>query len=161
MKYELMRNQIKSGDVLLWTHRSWKTWYDIKVMLVRLFQMSAYSHVGIAVVLAGRVWVLEAVTPKVRMVPLSNLLPCYHMTNPIGTTEEDLELGILLVGKEEIEYSQAEAIRGYFGRNDPENNQIECGELVCMILRLPCHAVPSDISEYMLDNGSTLTAIQP
>lgn len=158
MRYVNFRAQIKSGDVLAWTHRGWKTWDDIKSQLVRLFTQSEYSHVGIAVVMGGRVWVLEAVTPRVRLVPLSNLLPCYHLTG-YGMSDEQIEAGLALVCKDNVVYSQCEAIKAFFGNNDPADGKIECAELVSGLLDLRCRATPSAVVEEMLANGSNLTEV--
>lgn len=156
MKYSDARESIKTGEVLAWTHRSWKTWYDIKVQMVRFFTQSEYSHVGISVVLGGRVWVLEAVTPHVRFVPLSNLIPCYILTAP-EFTEEKIEAGLAMVGKDDIVYSQWEAIKALFGKNNPDDGKIQCAELVSRLLCLRCRATPSDVVGTMLANGSALT----
>lgn len=158
MKYVDARPTIQSGSVLAWTHRSWRTWYDIKIQMVRLFQLSEYCHVGIALVMGGRVWVLEAVTPRVRLVPLSNLLPCYHLTGS-GMSDEQIEAGLAWVGKEDIEYSQIEAVRAYFGKNNRADGHIQCAEMVNTLLALPCKDTPSATVAYLLGNGSTLTEL--
>ena len=158
MKYTNLRRHIKSGDVLAWTHRSWRTWYDIKVQLIRLFTLSEYSHVGIAVVMGGRVWVLEAVTPKVRLVPLSNLLPCYHVTGK-GMSPEQVEVGLAWIGREDVEYSQLEAAKTLFGLNARDNDQIQCAELVNIVLGNPCKDTPSAVVDYFLGRGSVLTEV--
>ena len=72
-KYSEYRDQIKSGDLLAWSHRGFRSWHDFKVQAVRLFTQSEYSHVGIAWVVGGRVFVIEAVEPRVRIFPLSKL----------------------------------------------------------------------------------------
>src|SRR3990172_2868969 len=97
VNYKSHRTSIKTGDVLVWSHRKISSWYDFKIMLIRLFQMSEYVHVGVAIVMGGRVWVLEAVSPGVRFVPLSNLLPCYLITGK-KLSEEQVERGLALVG---------------------------------------------------------------
>lgn len=156
MKYSEIRDSIKSGDILAWTHRFKWTWYDIKCYAVRIFTVSEYSHVGIAVVQNGRVWVLEAVTPTVRLVPLSGEIPCY-IVGGTGLTEAQLLKGMALVGK--AKYSQLEAIKAFFGLNSVENDKWECGELVNYVLDLEGQAVPSKIVESMLDKGSTITKV--
>lgn len=158
MKYSAFRQQIETGDVLAWTHRGWGSWYSFKIQLVRLFTRSEYSHVGIALVMGGRVWVLEAVTPGVRLVPLSNLLPCYHLTGN-GMSVEQVEAGLALVGKDDVVYSQWEAVKALFGKNDPADGKIQCAELVIGLLGLQCRATPSDVVGTMLANGSTLTEV--
>lgn len=141
MKYLDRRDQIKSGDILGWTHREFKTWYDFKVQMVRMFTRSEYAHVGIAWVYGGRIFVIESVIPYVRIVPLSNLLPVYVVHVNADLKEER---ALELVGKGV--YSQWEAIKAYFGKNkDP--NLWECAELVQEVstINFNCKAVPSDI----------------
>lgn len=160
MKYANARPLIRSGDVLAWKHRRLRSFYDFKVMLVRLFTMSEYSHVGIALVMGGRVWVLEAVTPRVRLVPLSNLLPCYHLTGS-GMTEEQIEAGLALVGKDEVQYSQGDAVKAYFGYNNRTDGDISCAEFVNTILTNNCKDTPAATVDHMLQTSSILTEIQP
>jgi len=160
MKYADARPLIQSGAVIAWSHRKIRSLYDFKVMLVRLFTMSEYCHVGIVLVMGGRVWVLEAVTPRVRLVPLSNLLPCYHLTG-LGMTDEQVEAGLALVGKDGVEYSRGDAVKAYFGYNNRADGDISCAEFVNTILDLPCLDTPSATVDFMLQNSSTLTEIQP
>lgn len=40
MKYKEIRPLIKSGDILAWSHRGWKSWYDIKIQFVRMAQLN-------------------------------------------------------------------------------------------------------------------------
>jgi hypothetical protein len=159
MNYLSARPAIKSGDVMAWGHRRMKSWYDLKIMLVRLFTMSEYTHVGLAIVMGGRVWVLEAVTPKVRLVPLSNLLPCYHIAGS-GISEDQIELGLAWIGREEIEYSEMEAVRSLFGLNDRTNGKIQCAEFVNIILGHDCPDTPTAVVEYRMKNGGILTELR-
>lgn len=78
MKYFAARSHIRSGDLLAWSHRGWGSWYDVQVQIVRMFTRSEYSHVGVAWVVGGRVFVIEAVSAGVRIFPLSRALPFYH-----------------------------------------------------------------------------------
>ena len=154
-KYAEVRSLIKTGDILVWTHRKLKSLYDLKIMIIRFFQMSEYCHVGVAVVLGGRVWVLEACSPQVRLVPLSNSLPCYHITSH-QLSEDQLEAGLCLVGKKDVMYSTMEAIRAYLNKNDPNDKNIQCAELVNHVCELECQATPSAIVQHSLNKGSTL-----
>lgn len=133
MKYSKDRSKIKSGDVLAWTHRGWGSWYDVKIQAVRMFQRSEYSHVGIAWVVAGRVFVLEAVVPKIRIYPLSKELPFYHI--PISKdywTPEIEEEALRLVG---ADYSQWEAIKSFKGGIKVGANSLwQCSEYVTYLL---------------------------
>ena len=79
MIYKQARPMIRSGDVLAWSHRGIRSWHDLKIWLVRMFTRSEYSHVGTAWVVGNRVFVIEAVMPKVRIYPLSKLGDFYWL----------------------------------------------------------------------------------
>lgn len=166
MKYSEFREQIRSGDLLAWSHRGWSSWYDIKVQAIRVFTQSEYCHVGMALVLGGRVWVIESVTPLVRLVPLSNLLPFYHINlHRFHLWQEDIEHALSYVGNDEYLYSQIEAIKAFFETNDPENKKLECAEFVKMIwnragLVVPGRDVPSDLVRETLGLGGKLTLLE-
>jgi len=108
-QYKDIRSQIKSGDLLGWSHRELKNWHDLKIWFVRLFTRSEYSHVGLAWVVGGRVFVIEAVQPMVRVYPLSKLLEngCYLIQLDANWTEEVEELALECVGDV---YSQKQAM---------------------------------------------------
>ncbi len=145
--YQHCRDAIRSGDLLAWSHTGWKTWTDWKIQAVRFFTQSEYAHVGLAMVFGGRVWVLEAVKPVVRIVPLSNLLPAYWVHLPVKWTWNAEEYAFSLVGK--AKYSEWEAIKAYFGRN-VNGEAWQCAELVHAVLQqcglhLPCLDTPAEM----------------
>lgn len=166
MKYSEFRKHIRSGDLLAWSHRGWSSWYDIKIQAIRVFDRTEYTHVGMALVLGGRVWVVESVTPLPRLVPLSNLLSCYHVDIPgFHFGQPDIEHALSYVGNDEYSYSQIEAIKAFFGENDPENQKLECAEFVKMIwnragLVVPGRDVPSDLVRETLGLGGKLTLLE-
>ena len=71
MNYTDIRDQIKTGDLIGFTHKGWLGWYNFKVQMVRMFTRSEYSHVAIAYVMNDRIFILEAVGAEVRLFPLS------------------------------------------------------------------------------------------
>ena len=166
MKYVDVRDKIRSGDVLAWTHRTWKTWYDIKIQLIRIVTRSEYVHTGVAWVIGGRVFVIESVIPTVRIVPLSSLLDCYWIPLDeedkwIGTAEE---YTLSLVGK--AEYSQIEAIKSSYKKGDPEDRtKWYCSKLSSIILNKMGRNIgvintPSDVVNELLDEGRPIYKIQ-
>ena len=130
MDYATIRPLIKSGDLLAWSHRGWRTWYDIKVQLVRFFTQSEYSHVAVAWVVAGRVFALEAVQPMVRIYPLSRLGDFYLLPLNLAWTPAAEEFALANVG---TPYSQREAIRAFFGPVK-RDKLTQCAEYVCEVL---------------------------
>lgn len=110
MNYTEARPKIKSGDLLAWSHLGWSSWYDIQIQTVRAVTESEYSHVGMAWVVGDRVFVIESVTPVVRIVPLSNLLKDGVYWIPLDTPISDEELAFALSKVGNGRYSKWQAI---------------------------------------------------
>lgn len=124
-----------------------------------MFTRSEYSHVGIAWVVGGRVLVIEAVMPLVRVFPLSKLLSNGAYWVPMGASwsEETEEYAMQALGDP---YSQWEAIVAPF-EQPPENKMWECAELVARTMHidginLGTVYTPSALVQSALENHSTL-----
>lgn len=111
MKYDAARQQIKSGDLLAWSHRGLSSWYDLQIQIVRMFTRSEYSHVGIAWVIGGRVFVIESVSGGIRIFPLSRLTPFYLLQFEKPWSTEAEEYALAHIGDP---YSKLECIRAFF-----------------------------------------------
>lgn len=167
MIYADIREQIKSGDLLAWSHRAsmFASWHDFKIGMVRLITRSEYSHVGTALVMGGRVWVTEAVSPLPRIVPLSNALPFYWVPLDATWTHETETRALALIGKDRIVYSQAEAVRGALGTIDPGKDDLwMCAEMAWCIARwcgidLGKDVTPRGLVEAALGRGAFLLRI--
>lgn len=134
MLYEELRSNIKSGDVIAWTHKGCKTWSDIKIQIVRMFTRSEYSHVGIAWVVADRVFVIDAVIPKVRIFPLSKELPFFIL--PCGDKYWSDSIEEILLSHVGEEYSTWQAILAAFNKlKCGKDVTWQCAELVNMVLQ--------------------------
>ncbi len=97
---------IKTGDLIAWSTRT-----GLYNKLIRLFTLSEYTHVGVAVIIDDELYVVEAVIPSVRMVKLNTRTPFQHI--PMGVREEDNDLDYLydFIGKK---YSRLQAILSMF-----------------------------------------------
>lgn len=157
MKYEEARASIKTGDVLAWTHKSWRSWYDIQIQIVRFFTQSEYSHVGIAWCIAGRVFILESVGAGIRIFPLSLELPFFHLATGKSLTRDQLEFALSKMGQR---YSKVEGVLAMFGLNNRKDDAWQCAEYVCTVLGLPCKATPSAVVAHLLESGATLKEVQ-
>lgn len=160
MTYDEARPTIKSGDLLAWSHRGWRTWYDAKVQFVRMFTRSEYSHVGVAWVVGGRVFVLEAVEPKIRIHPLSSLGSFYLLRDYIPWAEFVEEVALSKIG---AEYSQLEAIAN--GMNRSINTKWQCAKYIwhlaeCAGRKLYGKATPSSVVNNALHDGCSIELIQ-
>ncbi len=160
MNYVEERPLIKSGDVIAFTHKEWHTVSDLEIQAVRFFTQSEFSHVGIAWVVGGRVFVLEAVVPRVQIFPLSNYTPFYHI--PMGRVLSDtaLEYALSKVGES---YSKTEAIKAFFGK-EKDDDQWECAEYVHSVLAsngilLTGKATPTGVVNDCLEIGKTMSMV--
>lgn len=154
--YTEIRPQIRSGDILAWSHLGWKTWHDWKVQGVRVFTQSEYCHVATAWVIGYRVFVIEAVQPLVRIYPLSSLLKdgCYWVPVKAPWKEETLEMALQAVGQP---YSQAEAMEAFFSL-PTENSLWQCAELTRRLamsdgIDLGNRAVPTSVMKAAMRYG--------
>lgn len=112
MNYQEARDKIQSGDIIAWSHYNWGSWYDFKVQSVQIVGRTPYCHVAVAYRMGGRLWVIEAVKPCVRMVPLSNLIQpkgFYWLNVNVPMTDDELEFG--LSGIAIREYSEVQAVQ--------------------------------------------------
>jgi hypothetical protein len=156
MKYEAAREKIKSGDLLAWSHRGWRSWYDIKISLVRMFTASEHAHIGVAWVVGGRVLVLEAVTPKVRIYPLSNMSSFCWIPGFISWSDEIENTALSYVGHE---YSQWEALNAFFKRS-PHPSKMQCAKYAAILSRItPNNITPSQLVQAALEQGGELTYV--
>ena len=148
MKYSEARSEIKSGDLLAWGHERWGSWYDFKVQAVRMFTRSEYCHVAVAWVVAGRVLVLEAVQPRIRIFPLSSLLPFYWVPLRTVWTEEAEQFALERVGEP---YSEWQGVLAYLGRLGAGQDRLwQCAEYALEVLEnasvpLAAPATPSAV----------------
>ena len=160
MIYKQARPMIRSGDVLAWSHRGITSWHDLKIWFVRLFQRSEYSHVGTAWVVGNRVFVIEAVMPKVRIYPLSKLGDFYWLQMGAYWRKATETLALSFVGDD---YSQMQAIVSPFV-TPPNDDRWECAELVATVARqdsidLGAVYTPSEVVLAAQKRGAPLTYV--
>ena len=155
MKYVELRPTIKSGDVLAWSEGGWTNWHDIQVSVVRMLTQSEYSHVGLAYVIGGRVFVVEAVVPLIRIFPLSKLTPFYYVRTPDNWWSDNAEEKMLSwVG---LPYSKWEAIKSFISTDTNGDSVWECAKLVNRTLTEfdsgldEIHDTPTQTIKYLLE----------
>ena len=160
MIYSKARPMIRSGDVLAWSHRGIKSWHDLKIWFVRMFTRSEYSHVGTAWVVGNRVFVIEAVMPKVRIYPLSKLGDFYWLQMGAYWRKATETLALSFVGDD---YSQLQAMVSPF-ITPPDDRRWECAELVATVARqdsidLGAVYTPSEVVLAAQKRGAPLTYV--
>lgn len=157
LKYQYMRASIVAGDLIAFSHTGWRSISDVESQIVRMVTRSEYSHVGIAWPVAGRVLILEAVVPEIRIFPLSKLLPFFHISSSITSWTQGAEdYALSRVGQR---YSKWEAIKGFLGTNR-DDRRWQCAEYARQVLRaaglpLDCRDTPTDLVAAMLRQPGT------
>lgn len=135
--YKDVRHEFKSGDLIALSHDQWGSWYDLQVQAVRVFTQSEYAHVGLVLVLGGRVWVVESVTPVVRIVPLSLFADdgFYHIPTDTPMCEEEERFALAQVGKGQ--YSKWQAVLAQLKRLEIGADSLwQCAELFIVARRI-------------------------
>lgn len=162
MKYADARDSIQTGDIFAQTHTGWGSRGDIESQIVRIFTRSEFSHCGIFWVFGGRVFVIEAVVPFVRIVPVS-LFPSFYwlpMNKPLN--EVALEYLLSLVGWGV--YGKWEAVRGFLGWNNKNNRIVQCSEITRSALVKNGNMqdgidTPTDVIKDAMDGGAHLIKV--
>jgi len=122
MYYRQARNRIRTGDLLFWSGN------DLVSTAIKLATRSEYTHVGMAWVTSGRVFVLEAYPPSVRIMPLGTKAPFYWVSM-FGLSDDAVSFAMKHVGDP---YSKLDAIKAYFKMRLPRGSW-ECAEYVAKI----------------------------
>ena len=160
MDYTTARPLIRSGDLISQSHGDWTTWRGFKVNLVRIFTRSTYSHLGVAWVIGGRVFILEAVKPKLRIYPMSKIGDFYLLPLQAPWSEFAESMALKNIG---VDYSEIVAMQAFFGPlQDGEVRQ--CAAYALAVLRadgidLGSRATPDAVVLAAMQRGATCTLI--
>ena len=162
--YPACRPTFKSGDLFAQSHGGWSSWSDIKVLAVRAFTLSTYSHVGVIEVDQddGRVYAVEAVRPCARRVPLSTIGPFYHLPMPhVMWTWRTHKFVQSILG---TPYSQFKAMCAFF-EPLPQGDVSECAALTREVMMhagvgLGPMSRPDAVVQRAMELGSSITLIQ-
>lgn len=154
--YDSARSKIKSGDLLAWTHKEWGSWYNFQVQMVRMFTRSEYSHVGIAYVVADRVFVLESVVGGIRQTPLSTMVPFYWLPLSDYWNDDVLKAAMSKLGQQ---YSKWDGFKSLWKKIKPgTDNNWECAEYAQFILQqgkfpIDVRNIPGEVVDWVQTNS--------
>lgn len=163
MDYATARGKIKTGDLLFWSSGSWSSWHDIQVLAVRLFTLSEYSHVGVAWVANGRVFVIHATGRGVIIEPLSLQGSFYWVPMRTKFSAEALEAGFSRVGER---YSKMQAIAGFLRRLPIGSDPLwQCAEFVIWFyakngIALSHLATPAGVAKSVMALGREMVLVK-
>lgn len=162
--YRWARPQFKSGDIFGQSHGSWSSLSDIKVLGVRLFTLSTYSHVGVIEFdgTDGHFYAVEAVRPAAHRVLLSSIGAFYHVDMPkVEWTYTTSKFVQSILG---AVYSQWNAVRAFF-KPLPRGDVSECAALAREVMGqagvdLGPMSRPDSVMQRALELGATITFIK-
>lgn len=159
MRYADARPMIRSGDLLAWSHIGWGSIHALELQAIRIFTRSEYVHVGVALEHYGRVLVIEATVPEVRISVLSNKLPVHWFGGGLRDPWDDAveTRAMEIVG---APYSKWEAIKGFLGKAKASNGYWQCAEAAAYIRSPllgaePAFPTPTHVASHALALGAT------
>ena len=160
--YSDIRHKIKSGDIIALSHSKWNSFYDLQVQAVRLFTQSEYCHVGLVWSVGGRLFVIESVSPKVVITPLSNYVKEGFYWIPVEKPMSKAEITFALSKVGKGQYSKWQAIKAQFNAlKIGEDDLWECAEFIIACRKLSGvdlgnKATPSAVVKKLQEDGYTI-----
>lgn len=164
MKYSDARaaGLFKDGDIIFLPHLSFRSWKDIKLMFLKMFDMTRVTHAAMIKTFGDRLWIVESVQPYVRIGILSEQLDqggfwWASLSSP--ATEEETVAALAEVNKKP--YSQIRAVLGKLGFIPKDKvgtgKFVSCAEWVMgkrriskpLGLEFDCDPTPSALKQYL------------
>lgn len=124
--YAAHRENIRSGDLLAWSENKQSFISNCILNVIKFATQSEFAHVGIAIRLCGRLFVVEATIPSVRLVPVSESESFYHIPMKV---KWQMNFAWIMLSYLGLGYSLADCVRAYFGNTVKKDNVYQCVEL--------------------------------
>jgi hypothetical protein len=164
MEYLKIRDQIKTGDALLFSGGNWKSWYGFQVMMVRMFKPSEWSHIGMAWVAHNRVFIMESVGNGIRLFPLSRELPFGWVSRPKELSEFALDWAFAHIAVKYPAKWKMVLNKG-FGLHIDEEGALDCSDFFMGILEqdgeiLDCPRDPTSILRELMQHWGSLSLVE-
>lgn len=121
------RDNIQSGDLLVWTGDEIGGKDEFYLKLVRLMTMSDYGHVSIAWKVQDTLYHVEATQPEITFTKVSNKASFYRI--PIGIPVSDQQMSSFFDSKLGLKYSFLDAFYAYIGKTLKDEDRWQCVEL--------------------------------
>lgn len=131
MPYKL--DNIKSGDLLVWTGDDVQGKSNFYLKLVRLATISDYGHVSIAWRKDDQLYHVEATQPRIWCTRIDPVEPFYSI--PMNLDVPDDKMHGFFHDKLGLDYSFIDAICGYLGITLRDENRWQCVELAVHFYR--------------------------
>lgn len=124
--YSEMRKKIKTGDLIAYDTEEIDSFFGSVLFAYQKILKAKYTHVGVAVCLGNRVFMMEATPPEVRLIPVSMCGDFYHIETKMSVSESSMIDNLCThIGKK---YSLLDLFKSHFNfSNNP--NDLYCSEL--------------------------------
>lgn len=126
VRYSEIRDTLKTGDLVSWKAGKVNSFFTAILKIYQKILKPKSVHVGIVFVIGGRVFVVEARPPQIRIYPLSRMEDFYLIRTNIPDNKNDVDLLLTEVG---IEYGVFDLIKGILFGEGKNNKEIYCSEL--------------------------------
>ena len=124
--YSQIRHEIKTGDLIAWDTEKISSFFGFLLFLYQKIFGAKYTHVGVVVQMGGRVFLVEATPPEVRLIPLK-MTSDFYLIKTAMPSNRDAQIEFLLsnLGKK---YSLVDLVKSLFKIGNSEND-FYCSEL--------------------------------
>lgn len=124
--YSEIKSKIKTGDLVAWDSPKYSSLLTFILFLYQKITGAVYTHVGVVVKIGGRLYVVEAVPPMVRIFPLENQKRFYWIDATVkGSASRQLGFLTARVGKP---YSILDMFKIFLGMENSKEDYY-CSEL--------------------------------
>lgn len=126
VQYSEIRSSLKTGDLVSWKAGKINSFFTVILKLYQKIFNPKSVHVGIVFVIGGRIFVVEARPPQIRIYPLSRMEDFYLIRTNIPDHKNDINLLLTKVG---VKYGLVDLIRGILFGKGKNNRFLYCSEL--------------------------------
>ena len=124
--YSDIRNEIKTGDLIVYDTEEIDSFFGLVLYFYQKILKARYTHVGIAVRMCDRIFIVEATPPEVRLIPLAMCGDFYYVKTDMKSPEQSMMKNLFsYLGKE---YSLLDLIKSKIGFAN-NTSDLYCSEL--------------------------------
>lgn len=123
--YSEIFDELKTGDLLCWRVNTFNNFFTFILFIYHKLFKATFSHIGVVLRLGDQVFAVEAVHPKVRLIPLHMLKSFYVYRLNLPDRKSFVRLLLRHIGKD---YSLFDMVKRMFSiRTDTD--ELYCAEL--------------------------------
>lgn len=143
IRYSEIRDTLKTGDLVSWKAGKINSLFSFVLKIYQKILKPKSVHVGIVLCLGGRIFVVEARPPAVRIYPLSMMDDFYLVKTDIPFEQNNIDFLLREVG---VPYGVFDLIQGLLNL-DNDHSEVYCSEL-CDIYYREIKYIPETEDDY-------------